>query len=76
MLLLLPLVLKPTIPDRSRRHYCIQGKLLGRLKAARERLIQSRAIHLDQLTDNLREERVWRVIEALLSGEPVVERFP
>lgn len=49
---------------------------LERYKAARDRLIQSRATHLDQLTDKLREERVRRVIEALLSGEPVVERFP
>ena len=49
---------------------------LERYKAARDRLIQSRATHLDQLADKLREERVRRVIEALLSGEPVVERFP
>ena len=37
--------------------------------AARERLIRSRATHLDQLADKLRENRVKRVIEALLSGE-------
>jgi hypothetical protein len=49
---------------------------LERYKAARERLIQSRATHLDQLTDKLREERVRRVIEPLLSGEPIEERFP
>ena len=36
---------------------------------ARERLIQSRATHLDQLGDKLREVRVRSVITALLSGE-------
>jgi hypothetical protein len=36
--------------------------------AARERLIQSRATHLDQLTDKLREPRVHRVIAPLLAG--------
>lgn len=49
---------------------------LERYKAGRDRLIQSRATHLDQLADKLREERVWRVIEPLLTGEPVTERFP
>ncbi|WP_075881511.1 AAA family ATPase [Vreelandella massiliensis] len=38
-------------------------------RAARERLIQSRATHLDQLTDKLREPRVQRVMSALLSSE-------
>jgi hypothetical protein len=36
---------------------------------AREQLIASRATHLDQLTDKLREERVHQVISALISGE-------
>jgi hypothetical protein len=36
---------------------------------ARERLIQSRATHLDQLADKLREPRVRNVIAALLSSE-------
>lgn len=36
---------------------------------SRERLIQSRATHLEQLSDKLREERVRSVISALLSGE-------
>ncbi len=35
---------------------------------AREALIQRRDTHLDQLADKLREERVRRVIEPLLSG--------
>ncbi|MBE0508627.1 MAG: ATP-binding protein, partial [Marinospirillum sp.] len=36
---------------------------------ARERLIYSRATHLDQLTDKLREPRVHGVISALLTSE-------
>ena len=35
--------------------------------AAQEVLIEARVVHLDQLTDKLREDRVQRVIEALLS---------
>ena len=35
---------------------------------ARERLIQSRATHLDQLIDKLKEPRVHRVIAAMLSN--------
>ena len=42
---------------------------LSDYKEAREELIQSRATHLDQLTDKLQEPRVHRVIEAMLSGE-------
>ena len=38
-------------------------------KEAREELIQSRATHLDQLTDKLREPRVRNVIGPILSGE-------
>ena len=36
---------------------------------ARESLIQSRATHLDQLTDKLQEKRVHSVISALLAGK-------
>ena len=36
---------------------------------AQEQLILHRVVHLDQLADKLREERVRRVIEPLLSGE-------
>ncbi len=39
---------------------------------ARENLIQSRATHLDQLTDKLREPRVHRVMSALLASEEPV----
>jgi hypothetical protein len=45
-------------------------------KAARERLIQSRATHLDQLTDKLREPRVHKVIAALLSTEETQLQMP
>jgi len=41
---------------------------LERYHAARERLIQSRATHLDQLTDKLREPRVHAIISRLLAG--------
>ena len=37
-------------------------------KQGRESLIMSRATHLDQLTDKLREKRVHSVISALLAG--------
>lgn len=49
---------------------------LERYKAARERLIQSRATHLDQLTATLREERVRRVVAELLGGRAVEYSFP
>ncbi|WP_216601614.1 AAA family ATPase [Vreelandella azerica] len=42
-------------------------------RSAREKLIQSRATHLDQLTDKLREPRVQRVMSALLSSEESLE---
>ena len=49
---------------------------LEHYKTARERLIQSRATHLDQLTDKLQEKRVADIIHALIEGEAVNERFP
>lgn len=42
---------------------------LADYKQARESLIQSRATHLDQLSDKLREPRVRSVVGALLSSE-------
>ena len=42
---------------------------LEQYKQARETLIYSRATHLDQLIDKLREPRVHSVLSALLSGE-------
>ena len=54
--------------DRSARDRTVAISL-ARYMAARERLILSRATHLDQLADKLREERVRGVIEPLLSGK-------
>ena len=39
------------------------------IHAAREQLIVRRETHLDQLADKLKEERVRRVVEPLLSGD-------
>ena len=36
--------------------------------AAREQLILRRDTHLDQLTDKLKEDRVWRVVAPILAG--------
>lgn len=40
---------------------------------AREELIQSRATHLDQLTDKLREERVYNVISKIIANKDANE---
>ena len=42
----------------------------GAIAAAQEVLIQGRVVHLDQLAHKLREKRVQRVIEPMLSGAP------
>ncbi|MEJ2444893.1 MAG: AAA-like domain-containing protein [Exilibacterium sp.] len=57
-----------TWKDRAARDRSQPITLEG-YEAARERLIQSRATHLDQLADKLSEPRVNRVISALLDGE-------
>ncbi|TAN49333.1 MAG: AAA family ATPase [Methylococcaceae bacterium] len=49
---------------------------LEHYSAARERLIQSRATHLDQLIDKLREPRVHRVVAELMRGEAVEDQLP
>ena len=46
------------------------------IQDAREQLIARRETHLDQLTDKLREERVRRVMEPLLSGARNPESIP
>ena len=53
--------------DRSR---AITGDAI---QDAREELILRRETHLDQLADKLREERVRRVVEPLLSGAEAAE---
>lgn len=45
---------------------------LERYTAARERLIRSRATHLDQLANQLKEPRVHKVVAALLAGESMI----
>ncbi len=42
---------------------------LEQYRQARERLIYSRATHLDQLADKLREDRVRKIIAAILASE-------
>ena len=42
----------------------------GMIQDAKENLILRRVTHLDQLADKLREPRVRRVVEALLTGDP------
>jgi len=64
-----------TWEDREARNRSVPITL-ERYKAARERLIQSRATHLDQLTDKLSEERVKSVILALLAGETAMDNVP
>jgi hypothetical protein len=44
--------------------------------AVRERLIRSRATHLDQLSDKLSEPRVHRTVSALLAGEETSLQIP
>jgi hypothetical protein len=61
-----------TIKDRLARDRTVPITL-ERYRAARERLIQSRATHLDQLTDKLREPRVHRVVAAFLEGDGSLE---
>ena len=57
-----------TREDRTLRDRSI-AITLTHYQAARERLIYSRATHLDQLTDKLKEPRINAVVTALLSGE-------
>ena len=56
--------------DRSRE---ISGDAI---QDAREQLILRRETHLDQLADKLREERVRRVVEPLLSGAEAADAIP
>ena len=62
--------------DRELRHNRGLPVTLERYKAARERLIQSRATHLDQLTDKLQEARVRAIVADLLSGEASDSKHP
>ena len=55
-------------PRYTRRAMRRRGPAAAGPGAAREQLILRRKTHLDQLADKLREERVRRVVEPLLSG--------
>jgi hypothetical protein len=57
----------PAGKDRSR------PITLEMYQQARETLIRSRATHLDQLTDKLKEERVHSVIARILAGDTDIE---
>ena len=46
------------------------------IKQAKENIILRREIHLDQLSDKLKEERVRRVIEPILAGSLEPEKIP
>ena len=61
--------------DRSARDRRVP-LTMERYQAARERLIQSRATHLDQLTDKLREDRVRQIVADLLGGAAVAGNYP
>ena len=63
-----------TWKDKNARNRKIKVEL-KQYQAARERLILSRATHLDQLTDKLQDPRVHEVIAAILSGEVNPERL-
>jgi hypothetical protein len=52
------------------RKLCVEGTIdASHIELAKERLILSRAPHLDSLADKLNEPRVRAVIEPMLSGE-------
>jgi hypothetical protein len=47
-----------------------QTVTLDHIKEAREQMIQARETHLDQLAVRLNDERVYKIIETLMTGEP------
>ncbi|MBF0390857.1 MAG: ATP-binding protein, partial [Desulfamplus sp.] len=49
---------------------------LEMVKTAKESLILRRETHLDQLADKLREERVRRVIEPIITGNKLTSAIP
>ncbi|MEY6434114.1 hypothetical protein ABC977_17050 [Thioalkalicoccus limnaeus] len=51
----------------------IQPITIEQIDQAEENLIQRRVTHLDQLADKLREDRVRRIIEPMLSGTTLGE---
>ena len=68
---------QPWLVNALCRRVCFHGETgrdrsrtitAGDIFDAREHLVQSRQVHLDQLADKLQEDRVRRVVEPLLSG--------
>ncbi len=55
------------------RRVSITEAMIG---TAKERLIQARVTHLDQLSDKLREDRVRRVIEPMIAGASLESMNP
>ncbi len=53
-----------------------QAVTINEIEQAKDMLIERRATHLGSLTERLREERVRRVIERLLSGDAGAEQLP
>ncbi|MCP5046581.1 MAG: AAA family ATPase [bacterium] len=42
------------------------------LRAAKQRLVLRRDTHLDSLVDKLKEDRVKRIVQAIINGDPIV----
>jgi hypothetical protein len=58
------------MPEGQNRRVPITAAMI---EAAKERLIQARVTHLDQLSDKLREDRVRRVIEPMMAGRMITD---
>ena len=52
------------VPEETRAEVTIEH-----IRLAKEMLIQERAVHLDSLTERLKDNRVKRVVEAILAGK-------
>ena len=64
------LAYKACFENETRREDRSRPVTASDVAAAREELIAGRTTHLDYLSDRLREDRVRRVIEPLLTGAP------
>ncbi len=61
------------MPEGQNRRVPITAAMI---EAAKERLIQARVTHLDQLSDKLQEDRVRRVIEPMMAGASLESMNP
>ena len=50
---------------------CPQGQPVGvsQVEDARELLIQERAVHLDSLAERLRDPRIRRIVQTIMTGD-------